>query len=186
MTSQINLSRKNNHYWDNGAYCGNCGILKGNVTNNGIHPIWHTGCKVGCNSTWEDQDPILSDDEYAHLLDEEERWRNACRDPRQEEEEDELQPDYAPDIEQIEREDMSYEDSNVLTLEQEYSATMCWENLHAYHEDDEELELEAREEYRREMEAQEREEDAMEERDRIECGYGRSYYDDDGDDDERD
>ena len=56
--------RNNNYYWNNGAFCENCGILTGNVTNNGIYPIWHAGCKPGCNSVWEDQDPIVSDDEY--------------------------------------------------------------------------------------------------------------------------
>jgi len=124
MTSEINLQRNNNYYWSNGAYCENCGILTGNVTNNGVQPIWHEGCKPGCKSVWHDQSLDTTSDHQE-------------------------------------------------------------DQRHPYHEDTEELELEAQEEYRREMEAQEREENAMEERDRIECGYGRSYYDCD-DDDERD
>ena len=55
-------SENKNHYWNNGAFCENCGILTGNVINNGILPIYHKGCKPGCKSVWEDQDP-MSDDE---------------------------------------------------------------------------------------------------------------------------
>lgn len=58
MSSNHNLSQNANHYWDNGAYCLNCGLLQGNVINNNIHPIWHPACKPGCNSTWHDQDPL--------------------------------------------------------------------------------------------------------------------------------
>lgn len=78
-------SQNGNYYWSGGAFCVNCGNLKGNVTNNGVHPIYHANCKTGCNSTWEDQDPICEDYEYAELMDEEERWREACRDPSEEE-----------------------------------------------------------------------------------------------------
>ena len=55
--------RNNNSYWNNGAYCENCGMLTGNVINNGIQPIWHPNCKPGCNSVWYDQDPMTDDDE---------------------------------------------------------------------------------------------------------------------------
>lgn len=80
-------SQNGNYYWNGGAFCVNCGNLKGNVTNNGVHPIWHANCKTGCNSTWEDQDAICEDYEYAELMDDEERWREACRDPVEEERE---------------------------------------------------------------------------------------------------
>jgi hypothetical protein len=56
-------SETKNHYWNNGAFCENCGILTGNVRNNGIFPIYHEGCKPGCKSVWEDQDPISDDEE---------------------------------------------------------------------------------------------------------------------------
>ena len=87
-TIMAHFARNNgNYYWNGGAFCVNCGKLEGNVTNNGVHPIWHRDCKSGCNSTWEDQDPICEDYEYAELMEEEERWRNACRDPREEDQE---------------------------------------------------------------------------------------------------
>ena len=109
-----NFARNENYYWNGGAFCKNCGVLKGNVTNDGIHPIWHDGCKSGCNSTWEDQEFSACDEhEYAHLLDEEERWEQAQYDPREEEEpylEDERQMEYDSRCEEWEREDMSYED----------------------------------------------------------------------------
>jgi hypothetical protein len=58
-----NAPQNNNYHWTNGAFCENCGILTGNVTNNGIFPIYHEGCKPGCKSVWEDQDPISDDEE---------------------------------------------------------------------------------------------------------------------------
>jgi len=203
------LSQSNNHYWDNGAFCVNCGILTGNVTNNGIHPIWHAGCKPGCNSTWEDQEPIMSDDEYAQVIDEERdmenKRRNAlCKTPADRTDEFELwaneygliktlDEEFA--LEVNERQEMSLEDINVLEFAAKIQADVDWETLereessyvaewrHPYHEDDEELEREAREEDRRQMEAQEREEQAMEERDRRECQNGYDYDEDYDDDD---
>jgi hypothetical protein len=78
-----NAPRNNNYYWNNGAFCHNCGILKGNVINNGQNPIWHPDCKPGCKSTWEDQDFSPCDEyEYEHILDEEERWNEAYQNQR--------------------------------------------------------------------------------------------------------
>jgi hypothetical protein len=223
-----NAPQNNNNYWNGGAFCENCGILTGNVINNGIYPIWHAGCKPGCNSHWEDQDPIVSDDEYAHMMDEEERWREACLqeskyqeeplfelgtqrserdieyDRRQElcktptDKTDEFeiwanewgltnQWDEELELEENEREEMACEDHNVLKV-----VEVDWETLanepcdyiaeyrHPYHEDDEELEREARAQYEREMEAQDREEDEREEREYQESRY-RYYYDSDSD-----
>ena len=75
-----------NYYWNGGAFCVNCGVLKGNVTNNGIHPIWHQNCKIGCTSSWNDQDIDDTDFfEEARLLDEEERYNLAYGDEDDEE-----------------------------------------------------------------------------------------------------
>ena len=146
----MNQSRNNNHYWDGGAFCENCGMLKGNVIDNGVHPIWHPNCKPGCNSAWYNQETIDTNDSFeeARLLDEEERYNLDYGDEDQDE----------------------YERCDLLE-----------EFHHPYHEDDPELEKEAREEYKREMEAQEREEEEMAERDRQESDYG--YYN--GEDDDR-
>jgi hypothetical protein len=183
-----NFTRNNeNYYWNGGAFCVNCGKLDGDVTNNGVHPIWHKGCKLGCNSTWEDQDFSPCDDyEYAHLLDEEERWNEACRDTREEEDESYLEDERRMDVmeyesrcEEWEREDMANEDQVVSprhdTLNQRASCTgppvfpmellVNGYNLHDlildgddYDPYDEETELEARRQYDREMEAEDREE----------------------------
>lgn len=204
--------RNNNYYWNNGAFCENCGILTGNVTNNGIYPIWHAGCKPGCNSVWEDQDPIVSDDEYDsqdHGQEEPlfelrtqrserdieyDRRQELCKTPTERTEEFEIWAnewgltnhwDEEFELEHEERAEMESEDHNVLKV-----VEVDWETLakeprdyiaeyrHPYHEDDEELEREAREEYRREMEAQDREEDEREEREYQESRY-RYYYDSD-------
>lgn len=75
-----NFTRNNNHYWNGGAFCANCGILKGNVINNNVHPIWHPRCKPGCNSTWEDQEPLeyeeTEEDRFYRELEEEEEQEN--------------------------------------------------------------------------------------------------------------
>ena len=202
-----NAPRNNNYYWDNGAFCENCGILTGNVTNNGILPIWHTGCKPGCNSVWYDQDPMSDDDEDQ---DEEQelasqrserdieydRRYELCKTPIERTEEFELwanewglrkEWDEEFELEHEERAEMESEDHNVLKVVEVDWETLAKESRdyiaeyrHPYHEDDEELELEARAQYEREMEAEEREQDAMEERE-YQASRGRYYdlYDDD-------
>ena len=81
MTSENNLSRNNNHYWSNGAYCVNCGTLEGNVINNNVHPIWHPRCKPGCNSAWHDQEPLeyeeTEEDRFYRELEEQEEAEQA-------------------------------------------------------------------------------------------------------------
>ena len=120
-------------YWYNGAYCENCGVLTGNVINNGVHPLWHPDCNPGCKTVWHKKTVLpTSNGENPSLINEEERKHL----------------DYTPQ--------------------------------HAYKEDDEELELEAIEEYKRELEAQEREEEEREKRAERESRY-KYYYDDDDD-----
>lgn len=146
----MNQSRIN-CYWDGGAFCVNCGILQGNVYDDGVHPIWHPNCKTGCMSSWNSQDTESL---------EKERPLNAAQ-------------IYA----------LLHDDVNSHAKLQEVRGS-DEDYHHPYEEDDPELELEAREEYKREMEAQEREEEEMAERDRQESSYG--YYngeDYDSDDD---
>jgi hypothetical protein len=72
-----NTPQNNNYYWSNGAYCVNCGILKGNVINNNVHPIWHPACRSGCNSAWYDQEPLeyeeTDEDRFYRELEEREK-----------------------------------------------------------------------------------------------------------------
>lgn len=155
----MNQSRNNNHYWDGGAFCENCGKLKSNVIDNGDHPIWHPNCKPGCNSAWYNQETIDTNDSCK----EEERY-NA-------EDQDEYERHCEEEYERHCQERCDYQDK-FRDLD---------EFRHPYHEDDPVLEMEARAEYKREMEAQEREENEMEERNRQESRYG--YYN--GEDDDR-
>jgi len=47
------LNQPNSYYWYTGAFCENCGILKGNVTYDGTRPIRHKDCKSDCKTTWD-------------------------------------------------------------------------------------------------------------------------------------
>lgn len=87
MNPKNNLSRNENHYWDNGAYCVNCGILKGNVINNNIHPIWHPRCNPGCDSVWHDQEPL----EYEEESDQDRFYRELEEEAQSDREQDRLQ-----------------------------------------------------------------------------------------------
>ena len=142
-----------NYYWNGGAFCVNCGKLEGNVTNNGVHPIWHNGCKPGCNSTWEDQDAVCEDYEYAQLMDEEERWAQAQYDPREEEEEEEAYLAYEREMDTLSRK-ASCTGPPMFPMEllvDGYDITDLILRDDEYEPYDEETECEARREYDREM-----------------------------------
>lgn len=182
-----NFARNNNHYWDNGAFCENCGILTGNVTNNGVLPIWHEGCKPGCTSVWQDQDPLSDDDEEPNEYHANPLFELPLQRSHRVIEYDQRQELSKTPTERTDEFELWAEEYGLITdknREQEEREEMAWEDdkeyRHPYHEDDEELEREAREEYRRQIEEQDREEDEREEREFRESRY--KYYDTDDSD----
>jgi len=124
MTSKNNLPQNNNHYWPNGAFCVNCGILKGDVINNNVHPIWHPACRPGCNSAWCDQEPFeyeeTDEDRFYRELEEQEQeeWKQQQAEWEQERLQEEWEEEQGEIWEQ-EREEMDLE------VFQEHHAQCC-------------------------------------------------------------
>lgn len=39
-------------YWKDAAYCETCGYVEGNIINDFINPLRHSGCKADCQESW--------------------------------------------------------------------------------------------------------------------------------------
>lgn len=115
-----------NEYGEGWAKCVNCGQLKGNVIDNGVHPIWHRDCDKSCNAVWRNNEPIMEDWELARFLHDEAEYNRVYG--YDEYDEVDRYEEYG-EVDRYEEYDEYYEIKNLMHEIREYYEEKQYKNL---------------------------------------------------------